>query len=183
MTQDEMYQAVIENDANYDGIFIYAVKTTGIYCRPSCRSKPPKRDNISFFETSEQAREAGFNPCKRCRSDLLDYQPVKDIAEKVKEIIDAMFNEKNELGDKLRQIGVSQRRMADIFKEQYGVTPVGYVNALRLKESRRLLAETNDEIIDIAYAVGFGSLSAFYRFFKEQAGKSPRVFRKETKNG
>lgn len=58
MTEQEMWQAVLNNDKGYDGVFFYAVKTTGIYCRPSCKSKPPKKENICFFETSEQAREA-----------------------------------------------------------------------------------------------------------------------------
>ncbi|MGD9566894.1 MAG: bifunctional transcriptional activator/DNA repair enzyme AdaA [Sedimentibacter sp.] len=182
MTHNEMYQAVVENDANYDGVFFYAVKTTGIYCRPSCKSKTPKRDNIRFFETGEHAREAGFKPCKRCRSDLLDYQPMKEIAENVKKVIDDMFDAKKELGDKLRQVGISQHRMIAIFKEQYGVTPAQYANDMRLKQSKKLLTETKDEIADIAYAVGFGSLSAFYRFFKEQVGKSPGVYREEMKN-
>ncbi|MFA5527460.1 MAG: Ada metal-binding domain-containing protein [Peptostreptococcales bacterium] len=183
MTRDEMYKAVVENDIHYDGLFFYAVKTTGIYCRPSCKSRPPKKDNVTFFQTAEQARKAGFNPCKRCRSDLFDYQPMKDMAKEVKKVIDDMFRERKELDDKLHKIGLSPRRMVDIFKEQYGVTPVQYIHKIRLEESKRLLSVTNYEIVDIAYTVGFGSLSTFYRFFKKQVGKSPSVYRKETKNG
>lgn len=180
MTEDEMYRAVIENDESYDGIFFYAVKSTGIYCRPSCKSKAPKRDNVCFFRNAEEARNAGFRPCKRCRSDLLEYKPMKEIAEKVKKLIDEIFQDKIDFNDEIRQIGISQRRMVEIFKEEYGITPAHYVNDLRLKEAQKLLCETNDEIIDIAYSVGFGSLSSFYRFFKEQTGMSPSVYRKES---
>ncbi len=176
-----MWKAACENNASYDGIFFYAVKSTGIYCRPSCKSKKPKRDNICFFETAGQAESAGFRPCKRCRSDLLSYQPVKDIVVKVKTLIDDMFRAKKELDNELHQIGVSQRRIAEIFKEQYGVTPLGYVNDLRLKESKKLLIETDSEIIDIAYSVGFGSLSSFYRFFKSKTSTTPAEFRKENR--
>ena len=71
MMREEMWKAVSENDPSYDGILFYAVKSTGIYCRPSCKSKIPKRENVCFFDTAEKARAAGFRPCKRCRSDLL----------------------------------------------------------------------------------------------------------------
>jgi AraC family transcriptional regulator of adaptative response / methylphosphotriester-DNA alkyltransferase methyltransferase len=131
MTDDEKWMAVMENNASYDGLFFYAVSSTGIYCRPSCKSKTPKRENILFFGTAGGAATAGFRPCNRCRSDLLDYQPVKEIAEK----------------------------------------------------ARRLLAETDDEIIDIVYSTGFGSLSAFYRFFKSNAGQPPSGYRKQHKTG
>lgn len=179
MTENEMYEAVINNDESYDGLFFYAVKSTGIYCRPSCKSKTPKRNNVCFFDKAEDAIKAGFRPCKRCRSDLLDYKPMKDIAHQVKDMIDRMFDEKVSLNNELRQIGVSERRLVDIFKDEYGVTPKSYVNSLRLKEAKRLLTKTNDEIIDIAYSIGFGSLSAFYRFFKEETGFTPRAYRKE----
>lgn len=74
-----MWQAVLHNDASYDGIFFYGVRTTGIYCRPSCKSKLPKRENVCFFTSSEQARKEGFRPCKRCHSDLIDYQPMRSL--------------------------------------------------------------------------------------------------------
>ena len=179
MTQEEMWKAVSENDASYDGIFFYAVKSTGIYCRPSCKSKRPKRENVCFFDTSEQARAAGFRPCKRCRSDLLDYQPIKEIAEKAKRLLDDSFRRGLEPNQGLRQIGMSKRRMAEIFKDEYGVTLFEYVSRLRLEEAKRLLSDSDNEIIDIAYSVGFGGLSSFYRFFKNGIGYSPAAYRKE----
>jgi len=174
-----MWKALSENDASYDGIFFYAVKSTGIYCRPSCKSKKPKRENICFFDTAEQALAAGFRPCKRCRSDLLHYQPVKEIAEKAKRLLEDSFRRGWELNQELRQIGVSQRRMVEIFKDEYGVTLFEYMSSLRLEEAKRLLSDTQDEIIDIAYSVGFGGVSSFYRFFKNDAGLSPGAYRKE----
>lgn len=181
VTKDEMWKAVSENDKSYDGLFFYAVKSTGIYCRPSCKSKLPKRDNVSFFKTAVEACEAGFRPCKRCRSDLMDYQPMKEIAQKTKKLLDKMFHERSELNEELRKVGVTQHRMVEIFKEQYGMTLNEYVNGLRLKEAKRLLTETDDEVIDIAYSVGFSSLSAFYRFFKKETNQAPSKFRKEVR--
>ncbi len=179
MTQEKMWKAVSENDASYDGIFFYAVKSTGIYCRPSCKSKMPKRENVCFFDTAQQARAAGFRPCKRCRSDLSDYQPIKEIAEKAKRLLDDSFRKRCELNQELQHLGVSQRRMVEIFKEEYGVTLSEYVSNLRLAEIKRLLSDTDDEIINIAYSVGFGGLSSFYRFFKNGTGLSPAAYRKE----
>lgn len=179
MTQEEMWKAVSENDASYDGIFFYAVKSTGIYYRPSCKSRIPRRENVCFFDTAEQARAAGFRPCKRCRSDLLDYQPIKEIAEEAKRLLKESFHKKCELNRELQNLGVSRRRMAKIFKDEYGVTMFEYMDKLRLAEAKRLLSDTNDEIIDIAYTIGFGSLSSFYRFFKNNTGLSPAAYRRE----
>ncbi len=175
---DEMYDAVIQNEENYDAVFFYAVKSTGIYCRPSCKSKAPKAENIEFYKTAEEAMKAGYRPCKRCRSDLLDYKPMKDMAEKLKNLIDAMFCEACDLNNEMDKIGLSRKRMVEVFKEEYGVTPSGYVNDLRYQEARRLLEQTDNEVIDIAYSVGFSSLSAFYKFFKERAKLSPAAYRK-----
>ena len=80
-----MWNAVCNSDENYDGLFFYAVKTTGIFCRPSCKSKIPKKENICYFTSAEDAEKAGFRPCKRCRSDLLAYEPMSEIAVEVKQ--------------------------------------------------------------------------------------------------
>ncbi len=181
MTFDEMYSAIIENDENYDTLFFYAVKSTGIYCRPSCKSKIPQKKNVEFFNTLDEASQAGYRPCKRCRSDLLNYQPMKEIAEKLKKLIDKMYNESKELNSEMKKIGLSHKRMVEVFKEEYGITLSGYVNDLRFNEAKRQLAMTDVDIIEVAHAVGFSSLSSFYRFFKERAKVSPAVYRKENK--
>jgi AraC family transcriptional regulator of adaptative response / methylphosphotriester-DNA alkyltransferase methyltransferase len=179
MIKNEMWKAVSENDASYDGIFFYAVKSTGIYCRPSCKSKLPKQSNVCFFDTAEQARAAGFRPCKRCRSDISDYQPMREIVEKTKQLLDELFKKKCELNQNLKQLGISQHRLVELFKDEYGVTPSEYVGYLRLNEAKRLLSDTEYEIIDISYSIGFDGLSSFYRFFKNKTGLSPAKYRKE----
>ncbi len=181
MTFDEMYTAIISNDESYDTVFFYAVKSTGIYCRPSCKSKSPKTENIEFYKTANEAKSNGYRPCKRCRSDLLDYKPMKDIAQKLKQLIDSMFDEIESLNGEMDKIGLSRKRMAEVFKEEYGMTPSFYVNNLRYQEAIKLLEQTDKEVIDIAYSVGFGSLSAFYKFFKERANLSPAAYRKGKK--
>ena len=179
MTQEEMWKAVTQNDAACDGVFFYAVGSTGIYCRPSCKSKLPKRENVRFFDTAQEAQAAGFHPCKRCRSDLAAYEPARETAQKAKRLLDELFCTQCNLNAELRHLGLSPRRMAEIFREEYGVTPSEYANNLRLDEAKRLLVQSDDRIIDIAYAIGFGGLSSFYRFFKNGTGLSPAAYRKE----
>lgn len=182
MTGNEMYQAVCDNNADYDGLFFYAVKTTGIYCRPSCKSKRPNRDNLRFFNSSKDAITAGFQPCKRCRSDLIDYQPMRQIAAQVKLMLDDAFKAQAEVSQSIQSIGVSQRRMTDIFKDEYGVTPKAYANTFKITEAKRLLAESEMKVIDIAYSVGFGGLSSFYTFFKKETGQPPTEYRRRCHN-
>ncbi len=179
MTWEEMYEAVINNDQNYDTLFFYGVSSTGIYCRPSCKSRAPKKENIVFFYTAEQARAAGYRPCKRCRSDLLEYKPMQDMAEKIKKLMDAMPLEATQLQGEMNALGLSRKRVVEIFKDAYGVTPHAYMNDLRFAEAKALLEHSDAEIIDIAFSVGFGSVSAFYTFFKARAKLSPAAYRKE----
>ena len=175
---DEMWQAVITNDKSYDGQFFYAVKTTGIYCRPSCKSKMPKRENVHFYNTSNEAMEGGYRPCKRCRSDLMDYTPIKEIAEDIKDKINKYYIKKDELDNQIENIGLSNHRINEIFKQEYGITVLEYVNKLKLEEAKRLLSETDESIIDVANSIGFSSLSGFYRFFKEEVNTTPAKYRK-----
>jgi AraC family transcriptional regulator of adaptative response / methylphosphotriester-DNA alkyltransferase methyltransferase len=220
MTGDQKWQAVLENDEHYDGLFFYGVKSTKIFCRPSCKSKPPLKKNIVYFETEKQAEQAGYRPCKRCRPDLLEYRPIKEIAEKVKLLLDEAvpksgspgrtmilelqpiktaragykitnfgtgsdncFLSQKELAKKMGQIGVTHHRVVAIFKEYYGVTPKKYYDNLRIGEAKKKLLETNDTIIDIAYSVGFQSLSAFYKFFQKNVNLPPSKYRKEHNHG
>ena len=178
--QEEMWRAVYESDTSYDGIFFYAVRSTGIYCRPSCKSKIPRRENICYFDTAEQAKEAGFRPCKRCRSDLFDYKPMKEIAEKVKQLLEDSYTKRNRANQELKELGLSKHRVGEIFKEEYGITLSEYTDRLRLEKAKERLSCTGDEIIDIAYSVGFGGISSFYRFFKKETGQSPAAYRKES---
>ncbi len=179
MTDEQKWKAWTEKDEAYDGIFFAAVKTTGIFCRPSCPSRPQPK-NVMFFDTASEATQAGFRPCKRCRPDLLEYQPIKELAKETKQLIDSHYADKKELEEKLRDLGVTQHRMIEIFKKEYGVTVNEYINSLRLAKAKEKLKDTDEAIIHIAYSAGFGSLSAFYRFFRKYAGMTPADYRKSS---
>jgi AraC family transcriptional regulator of adaptative response / methylphosphotriester-DNA alkyltransferase methyltransferase len=179
LSKEEMLEAVYNCDANYDGIFFYGVRSTGIFCRPSCRTRPPKHENVVFFRTAEEAMEAGFRPCRRCRSDLLTYHPMEEIAADLKDHIDRMYMMQSEWRRHTRELGISERRMTDIFKETYGMTPKAYTDKLRLEEAERMLKATDEKIIDIAASAGFGSLAAFNRSFRAKTGMTPSAYRKK----
>jgi AraC family transcriptional regulator of adaptative response / methylphosphotriester-DNA alkyltransferase methyltransferase len=183
MTDDQKWEALLKNDEHCDGLFFYGAKTTKIFCRPSCKSKIPLKKNVAYFENQERAEQAGYRPCKRCRPDLLKYQPVKETAEKIKLFLDNHFPRQKTAAGKAGEIGVTYRRMIHIFKAYYGVTPKKYYDRLRLEEAGKRLIKTSDAIIDIAYGAGFLSLSAFYAFFQKNMHTSPSKYRKENNHG
>lgn len=182
MNNSKKWLAVINNDKEYDGKFYYAVKSTRIFCRPSCNSKLPLKGNVDFFETAGEAMGAGYRPCKRCRPDLISYQPVLEFAEKMKDTIDNLFTDKATLSKELINLGVSRRHMTEIFVNQYGQTPNEYVNSRRLEAAKMQLMNESHSILDTALSLGFTSLSSFYTFFNKHVGMSPGYYRKLNEN-
>jgi AraC family transcriptional regulator of adaptative response/methylated-DNA-[protein]-cysteine methyltransferase len=167
---------VIANDSLPDRRFYYAVQTTGIYCRPSCKSRVPSRDNVLFFDSAQAAEAAGFRPCKRCRPDLDNYQPLLELAQSVKEVIDRHFAERDVLAAKLHDIGVSPHRLTEVFKNCFGLTPGQYAGQLKIRRAKAQLDSKAAAIIDIAFALGFDSLSAFYAFFHKHTRMTPKEY-------
>ena len=174
----QKWRAVAESDKECDGKFFYAVRSTKIFCRPSCNSKPPLRENVEFFDTAEDAITAGYRPCKRCRPDLIHYKPALELAERVKDTIDNLFADKAALSQELVALGVSRRHMTEIFANQYGQTPNEYLNVRRLETAKMQLDDERCTILEIALSLGFESLSSFYAFFKKHAGVPPGDYRR-----
>ena len=183
MTNEEMTSAALANDADFDGVFWYGVKSTGVYCRPSCTSRAPKAENMEFFASAQAAEQAGYRPCKRCRPDLAVYRPVREMAEQMKAVIDDGFLQKTAMFERLKQLGVSPKRAIEIFKEAYRTTPGAYADALRVAEAQRRLRETDEPILDIALALGFESLSAFYALFDKASDTTPAAYRRAARAG
>lgn len=181
LTDKEKWEAVIQRNPEYDGLFFYAARTTGIFCRPSCKSKDPLDKNAMFFDTATQAVENGFRPCKRCRPDLIDFKPDKDLAKQIKQVMDSFYAERDQLNIELRNMNVCHNHIIRIFRAEYHITPLVYVNSLRVKKAQTLLTATTRSVLDIAQSCGFGSLSSFYNCFKKQTGMSPSRYRKQRK--
>ncbi len=178
MKEQEKWQAVLANDPHFDGRFFYAVKTTGVFCKPSCKSRPPRVNNVLFFNSAAEAEAAGFAPCKRCRPDLPDYQPLVRMAAQIKETIDNFYRQRGAMLEQLGRLKLSPRRMAQVFVAQYGQTPSQYADSLRIKAAKDYLQNSMEGVADIAFMLGFESLSAFYAFFHKHTQTAPKEFRK-----
>ncbi len=177
MTDEEKWNASLACDPACDGRFYYGVLTTGIFCRPSCKSKSPKRENVVFFDTPQQAAASGLRPCKRCRPDLLEYEPQKESAEKIRQVCELYFADQSRLKTELRSLGLSRNRMSQLFLQEYGRSPSEYLSELRVAKARELLTESRYGILELALHSGYESLSAFYSQFRRLTGVSPKQYR------
>lgn len=178
ISDDEKWQAVVSCDRNYDGIFFYGVKTTGIFCRPSCKSKTPLRGNVIFFDNAAEAIEKGFRSCKRCCPNKIVFEPDLELIKRAKNIFDVDYNKQVNLSNVSRQLGISKNHLIRIFKKYTGTTPVQYIARIRIDEAEKLLSEGDKSIIEVAYEAGFKSLSNFYKCFKEHTGCTPNKHRR-----
>ncbi|MHB1684381.1 MAG: bifunctional transcriptional activator/DNA repair enzyme AdaA [Bacilli bacterium] len=173
---EEQWNAIINCDSSYDGQFFYAVRTTGIFCRPSCKSRDPNRDNVLVFMTVDAAMEAGFRTCKRCRPDKFRW-PAEELVHKTKEYIEEHYSEPLTLGGIAKALHISQYHLHHVFKRLTGLTPVEYLLQTRLAEANRLLEETNLNVTEVAVSVGFVSVAHFSTVFRKQLGQSPSAHR------
>jgi len=170
------WQAIVRRDKAADGVFYCAVRTTGIYCRPSCSSRRPKRENVRFFASAEQARRAGFRPCKRCRPDdrSLDARH-RDAVTNACRLIENSDTIPN-LINLANAVGMSRFHFHRLFKMVTGVTPRAYAAAHRARRVREELTQ-GARVTEAIYGAGFHSNGNFYASAIEQLGMTPTAFR------
>lgn len=180
MSKEDKWNAVISCDKRYDGLFYYAVKTTGIFCRPSCKAKAPLKKNILFFNSIDAALKSGFRPCKMCRPDINEtiYEPNRELIKNTKKILGHSYNKCIDFKVIAKKLGFSDSHLTRIFKQYCSMTPNEYITKIRINKSEQLLKETSMDILEIAHEVGFESLSTFYRCFKKNVGSTPKEYRK-----
>lgn len=178
ISEDTMWKATVTCNPAFDGVFFYAIKTTGIFCRPSCKSKTPNYQNVSFFANGDEAQAAGYRPCKRCRPDLpLDrYDPLDAIITDTKRIVEEQYSENLLLIDVAAQAGVSRFHLHRAFKKRTGYTPRKYVEKIRINRAKKLLLTTRSSVTEIAFQVGFQSISSFNKTFKRHTDLTPSQF-------
>jgi AraC family transcriptional regulator of adaptative response/methylated-DNA-[protein]-cysteine methyltransferase len=182
---DPRWTAVAARDAAADGNFVFAVKTTGVYCRPSCASRRPRRENVTFYRAPEAAEAAGYRACKRCRpKDAAGSDPALQRVRRASVLIDKALLEGESgppaLGALAAEVATSPHHLLRLFKRHLGITPHEYADARRLELVKRHLRE-GDGVSDALYAAGYGSPSRLYERSDAQLGMTPATYRRDGK--
>lgn len=173
------WQAVKNNDSTADGKFYYGVKTTGVFCLPSCKSKLPLEKNIVFFDSYQEAVKTGFRPCKRCRPDLnLTYSPNEQLLLEIRDFLQQNSSNPHCLENLDIRFNLSSFYLMRIFKNRFVLTPREYVQNNRVQTAKKLLRSSELKITDIAFDCGFTSYTCFYTNFKRIVGMKPEKYRK-----
>jgi AraC family transcriptional regulator, regulatory protein of adaptative response / methylated-DNA-[protein]-cysteine methyltransferase len=174
---DPRWQAVVSRDGRADGAFVYSVRSTGVYCRPSCPARRAKPSNVQFHQTCADAERAGFRPCKRCRPD----QPAlaQRHAAKVAEICRLLQGAERipPLAALARKAGMSPHHFHRVFKLSTGVTPHAYARAQRARRIREELGTGTKSVTAAMYDAGFNASSRFYAASDEMLGMKPSDYR------
>ena len=169
------WRASLARDTNADGTFFLAVRTTRIYCRPSCPARRPLRRNVEFYPTREQAEKKGFRACRRCRPN--EITPAAALVNRVAEALKGSHHSEPHLGELARQLGTTAATVRRAFLSVTGVTPADLAQALRLQRFKRLL-RSGKPIAESLYETGYGSPSRVYERSNAQLGMTPAVYRK-----
>lgn len=173
---DQLYRAFRRADPRYDGRFFVAVRTTGIYCVPSCHARKPRRENVTFYFSRQAAEQGGFRPCRKCRPDVHGGQRALERAA-LRRWLDRLAEDDAPIQDLARQGGASPSRIYRLFRRHLGRGPRDARGQARLRRACDLLRAGKASITAVAYDAGFGSLATFYRWFRRGVGMTPAEFR------
>jgi AraC family transcriptional regulator of adaptative response / DNA-3-methyladenine glycosylase II len=178
---DRCYRAVQSRDARFDGWFITAVSTTGIYCRPSCPVRLPLARNVRFFATAAAAQRAGFRACKRCRPDASPGSPLwnirGDVVARAMRLIADGTVDREGVGGLAGRLGYTTRQLERLLQSEVGAGPLALARAQRVQTARVLIETTQMPFSDAAFAAGFGSIRQFNDTVRAACGSTPTALR------
>jgi AraC family transcriptional regulator of adaptative response / DNA-3-methyladenine glycosylase II len=181
MNEDSRYEAVRGRDARFDGVFFFAVATTGIYCRPSCPAVTPKRQNVSFFATAAAAQGAGFRACRRCRPDAVpgsaDWNTRADVVGRAVRLIGDGVVDREGVTGLASRLGYSARQVQRQLNAELGAGPIALARAQRGHTARVLLQTTTMQAAEVAFAAGFASVRQFNETMREIYAATPTELR------
>src|SRR5215471_8981809 len=181
MDDEQRYAAAASKDARFDGVFFTAVRTTGIYCRPSCPAITPKRRNVRFYSTAAAAQEAGFRACKRCRPDASPGSPEwnirADVTARAMRLIADGIVDRDGVEGLARDLGYEQRQVRRLLTTELGAGPLALARAQRAQTARVLIETTTLPMGDIAFAAGFTSIRQFNATMLEVFDTAPTKLR------
>jgi AraC family transcriptional regulator of adaptative response / DNA-3-methyladenine glycosylase II len=177
----ERYRAIESRDARFDGRFVTAVRTTRIYCRPSCPARTPKQENVTFYPTSAAAHLAGYRACKRCLPEASPGSPEwnlrEDVAARAMRLIGDGVVERDGVDGLSRRLGYSARQLNRILVAELGAGPIALARAHRAQNARALITGTTMPMADVAFAAGFASIRQFNDTVAEVFGLTPSALR------
>ena len=176
VNNDQLWQAVVAKDASFDGQFVFAVSSTGVYCRPSCPSRRAHRERVRFFDLPEAAEQAGFRACLRCqprRARVLD--PQIELVQRVCQLLNSENHETLKLGELASQAGVSVFHLQRTFKRVMGISPRQYVAARKFGNFKALVRK-GESVTSSLYESGFNSSSRLYEYASEELGMTPATY-------
>ena len=173
MQPETQWQQVMARDARQDGRFVFAVRTTGIYCRPSCPSRRPRRDSVEFFADPQQAERAGYRACLRCKPTEISAQARAVIG--ARQLLDEAEGVMT-LAELSKRVGISSFHLQRLFKRATGLSPREYQSARRMQQVKHGLRK-GDDVTTALYDAGFGSPSRLYEKSSQQLGMTPGTYR------
>ncbi|WP_426036307.1 bifunctional transcriptional activator/DNA repair enzyme AdaA [Brevundimonas sp. DC300-4] len=182
LDQEACYRAVLTRDVRFDGRFFGCVKTTGIYCRPVCPARTPKRENMVFVVTAAAAEEAGFRACLRCRPetapDMGAWRGTSNTVSRALALIEAGALDEADVDALAGRLGVGERQLRRLFKQHLGAAPVSVAQTRRVLLAKALIHETDLSMAQVAHASGFGSVRRFNETFQALYRRAPSELRR-----
>lgn len=182
LNPDACYRALAARDARFDGRLFVAVHTTGVYCRPICPARTPKRENVTFYPTASAAQEAGFRPCLRCRPecspDLAVWRGTSNTVSRALALIADGALDQAAVDALAARLGVGERQLRRLFKQHLGASPIAVAQTRRVLFAKQLIVETTLPMTEIALASGFGSVRRFNATFQSLYDRAPRELRR-----
>jgi len=173
---EEMWEKIMVCDAAYDGLFYTAVKTTKIYCRPSCRSRKPKKVNVEFYQDMTEAVGAGYRACKRCKPED-EHSPHTELVQQVTSYLVNHYKQQITLQHIADHVGLSPYHLERLFKQETSKTPRTFLEKIRIDKANYYLVNSNHTNLEICYEVGFQSTSNFYKVFRRIHECTPSEYR------
>jgi len=175
--KERRWQAVVDRDGSLDGSFVFGVSSTGIFCRPSCPAKRPRRENVSFFDHVLQAEQAGYRACLRCRPKAADGNPQSALVRAICRYIEQHIEDRLTLSLLAKEFRRSPFHLQRTFKSVLGVSPKAYIDACRLRQVKQNL-QAGHSVTSALYAAGYGSSSRLYERTATQLGMTPEKYRR-----
>ncbi len=179
LTPARAWQAVLSRDRKADGRFVFAVRTTGIFCRPSCPARRPLRTNVAFYPDPVPARAAGFRPCRRCRPESVasDRGREREVLSRACHLLSQGDGQPLALGSLAQRIGTTPAHLRQLFQQRLGLTPASWARTARLVRFKRAL-KSGRAVAPALYQAGFGSTSRIYEDGATRLGMTPAVYGK-----